>query len=236
VELGFVLDSWVGRYHGRSHISGPGVNRDLALRGYYINFDWTFDTTGYLGVNQSVILDRVRQYTVPGAIVLMHIGEGSTDPQALPSIIATLRGMGYGFTAPYLTVTGGLIRSKYHSLGAQNSVLGVPRTAAMAADTFGGVQWFQYGRIYVYARYIFEVHGAILDRYVGLGTVNSFLGFPLTDETTTPDRIERFNHFQGGSIYRTPTTSAHEVHGAIRDKWAALAWNEASSVTPPVTS
>jgi len=52
---------------------------------YYINFDWTFDTSGYRGASTSIILDRVRRYTVPGAIVLMHPGAGSTDPQALPS-------------------------------------------------------------------------------------------------------------------------------------------------------
>ena len=42
------------------------LNRDLALRHYYINFDWTYDTTGYRGASQSTILSRVKQYTVPG--------------------------------------------------------------------------------------------------------------------------------------------------------------------------
>jgi uncharacterized protein with LGFP repeats len=45
---------------------------------------------------------------------------------------------------------------------------------------------------------------------------------PLTDESPTPDGIGRFNHFQGGSIYWTPGIGAHEVHGAIRDKWASM--------------
>src|SRR5919199_153072 len=47
---------------------------------------------------------------------------------------------------------------------------------------------------------------------------------PLTDETGTPDGVGRFNHFAGGSIYWTPETGAHEVHGAIRDKWANMGW------------
>jgi hypothetical protein len=38
------------------------------------------------------------------------------------------------------------------------------------------------------------------------------------------DGSGRFNHFQGGSIYWAPTTGAHVVHGAIREKWAALGW------------
>ena len=57
-----------------------------------------------------------------------------------------------------------------------------------------------------------------------MGWERSFLGYPLTDESPTPDGIGRFNHFQGGSIYWTPTTRAHEVHGTIRDKWASMGW------------
>jgi hypothetical protein len=57
---------------------------------------------------------------------------------------------------------------------------------------------------------------------LALGGATSFLGEPLTDELTTPDGVGRFNHFQGGSVYWTPTTGAHEVHGAIAAKWASL--------------
>lgn len=59
-----------------------------------------------------------------------------------------------------------------------------------------------------------------------MGWQQSFLGFPVTDETSTPDGSGRFNHFQGGSLYWTPSTGAHEVHGAIRDKWASLGWEQ----------
>src|SRR5674536_173883 len=69
-----------------------------------------------------------------------------------------------------------------------------------------------------------EVHGLIAAHYAELGGPTSLLGFPLTDETATPDGTGRFNHFTGGSIYWTPATGAHEVHGAIREKWAALGW------------
>ena len=36
----------------------------------------------------------------------------------------------------------------------------------------------------------------------------------------------RFNHFQGGSVYWTPWTGGHEVHGSIRDHWAGLGWEQ----------
>jgi hypothetical protein len=67
-----------------------------------------------------------------------------------------------------------------------------------------------------------------------VGLSSGFLGHPITDETVTPDGIGRYNHFQNGSIYWSPTTDAHEVHGAIRGLWASLGW-EKSSLGYPVS-
>ena len=47
---------------------------------------------------------------------------------------------------------------------------------------------------------VFEVHGLIRARYLALGAEASILGYPVTDETGTPDGIGRYNHFQAGSI------------------------------------
>jgi len=73
---------------------------------------------------------------------------------------------------------------------------------------------------------------AISDKYNSLGT--GFLGAPTGPETSTPDSVGRFQHYQFGSIYWTPQTGAHEVHGAIRDKWATLGW-ERSFLGYPTT-
>ncbi|MGH8480755.1 MAG: LGFP repeat-containing protein, partial [Gammaproteobacteria bacterium] len=73
-----------------------------------------------------------------------------------------------------------------------------------------------------------EVHGDILTRYGQLG--GSAWGYPTTDETGTPDKRGRFNHFRnvanGGelSIYWTPETGAREVFGLIRNGWSKLGW------------
>lgn len=79
-----------------------------------------------------------------------------------------------------------------------------------------------------------EVHGAIRTKWEQLGGEHSFLGFPVTDELGTPDGVGRFNHFEGGSIYWTPQTGAHEVHGAIRDLWAHHGW-ERSGLRYPIS-
>ena len=67
--------------------------------------------------------------------------------------------------------------------------------------------------------------------YVAEARSDYGLGYPVTDESGTPDHVGRFNHFEGGSIYWTPQTGAHEVHGAIRALWASLGW-ERSGLPP----
>lgn len=81
----------------------------------------------------------------------------------------------------------------------------------------------------------FEVHGAIRDKYLALGAEASVLGYPRTDETGTPDGVGRFNHFQGGSIYWTPGTSAHEVHGLIRGLWSSHGWETNPQLGYPIS-
>jgi hypothetical protein len=71
---------------------------------------------------------------------------------------------------------------------------------------------------------VHEVHGAILAKYEHLAGTGGILGFPTTDQTATRDGNGQFNHFQHGSIYWHPSVGAFEVHGPIRDKWAALGW------------
>src|SRR3954470_19281088 len=71
-------------------------------------------------------------------------------------------------------------------------------------------------------------------KYQQLGGPGGFLGNPASSENTTPDGVGRYRHFQGGSIYWTPATGAHEVHGEIRNKWSSLGW-ERSSLGYPFT-
>jgi uncharacterized protein with LGFP repeats len=66
-----------------------------------------------------------------------------------------------------------------------------------------------------------EIHGDIRLHHVGK---QALLGYPTTDETGCPDGVGRFNHFEFGSIYWTPSNKAWEVHGAIRDLWAKHGW------------
>jgi hypothetical protein len=129
------------------------------------------------------------------------------------------------------------IKAKYSQLGSASGFLGAPLNSDVQAspDGVGFYMHYQGGSIYWSPSVgAFSVHGAIRDKWASLGWERSFLGYPLTDETGTPDGVGRYNHFQGGSVYWTSSTGAHEVHGANRDKWASLGW-ERSFLGYPLT-
>lgn len=130
----------------------------------------------------------------------------------------------------------GLIRARWASLAWERGFLGYPLTdESTTPDGIGRYNHFQGGSIYWSpATGAWEVHGSIRGKYAALGWEKSFLKYPLTNETTTPDGIGRFNHFQGGSIYWSPSTGAWEVHGNIRAHWASLGW-ERSALGYPIS-
>ena len=91
-------------------------------------------------------------------------------------------------------------------------------------DRVGRFNHFQYGSIcWTPTTGAQSIQGAIKDKWAQDQWETGFLGYPLTDERTTPDGTGRYNHLQGGSRY-TPTAGAHSVQGAIRDSWAAQGW------------
>lgn len=133
----------------------------------------------------------------------------------------------------------GAIRHRWASMGWERSFLGYPRTdetVGREPKKEGRFNHFQGGSIYWHPQSgAFEIHGAILGKYRELGAEASMLGYPTTNETATPDAVGRFNHFQRGSIYWTPSTWAHEVHGLIRNHWAQHGWERNPQLGYPLT-
>jgi uncharacterized protein with LGFP repeats len=136
----------------------------------------------------------------------------------------------------------GLIREKWAELGWENSFLGFPiRDENDAGAGRGRISRFEGGVIlWSPTTGAHELHGAIRARWEkppsGLD-----LGFPLTDELATPDTVGRYNHFEKGSIYWTPTTGAFEVTSPVKEAWASAGWErgplgypvaKASEMTP----
>ena len=136
--------------------------------------------------------------------------------------------IGFGFSANAQYEVKGAIRDKWLTLGGEKGFLGAPLTnETTTPDKIGRFNHFQGGSIYWTPNTeAHEVHGYIKDKWASLGWERGFLGYPLTDETKTPDGVGRFNHFQNGSIYWTPTTNARAVHKQIRDEWARRGWEK----------
>ncbi|HOW97925.1 MAG TPA: hypothetical protein P5567_07425 [Kiritimatiellia bacterium] len=117
---------------------------------------------------------------------------------------------------------------KWRELGGADGFLGGAQTEERACpDGRGHYIHFAGGSIYWTPETgAHAIYGAIREKWASLGWETcAFLGYPITDETGTPDGVGRFNHFEkGGSIYWTPETGAFEVHGPIRERWQALGW------------
>ncbi|MBO0730097.1 MAG: twin-arginine translocation signal domain-containing protein [Acidimicrobiaceae bacterium] len=138
----------------------------------------------------------------------------------------------------------GWIRAKWASLGWERSVVGYPVTDETGSpDGIGRYNRFSklnsagrvvdVGSIYWTPELgAWSIHGLIREKWGSLGFETGLLGYPVTDETGSPDGIGRFNHFaklnsagqvvDEGSIYWTPLHGAWSIHGLIEVKWAFL--------------
>lgn len=94
------------------------------------------------------------------------------------------------------------------------------------SDQDRGSIWYQYRQ---------SNTSAIRGLYDQVGGLGSFLGFPVTGEYQCPDGVGWYVQFSdNGSIYYSPQTGTHTVHGAIRNLWASFGW-ERSFLGYPTT-
>ena len=127
-------------------------------------------------------------------------------------------------------VVHGAVLARYLAFGGPSGVLGFP-TSDETGTPDGVARYNTFDGTGGSALYwtpqsgAFEMQGAIYAKWVAMGGEGGLLGYPVTDETGTPDGVGRYNHFSNdASIYWTPTTGAWSVHGAIRDAWSAMGW------------
>lgn len=123
----------------------------------------------------------------------------------------------------------GAIRDKWAALEWERGPLGYPtESETTASDGVSKYNNFQkHGTIYWSPAHGAQaVMGRIYDKWADYQYDARSLGKPVTSETVTPDGIGRFNVFEGGSVYWSAATDAHSVNGAIRDRYAALGWEQ----------
>ncbi|WP_448625471.1 PQQ-dependent sugar dehydrogenase [Geodermatophilus sp. URMC 64] len=162
----------------------------------------------------------------------VKLGEPLTDERTTPDGVGRYNHFALQNASVYWSPSTGAhavygdIATLWKAMGFERSPHGYPKTDELSTPNGRGrYNTFQNGGIYwlpgLGAR---SVHGAIYQEWGALRWESGILGFPTTSETRTPDGLGRFNHFEGGSVYWTARTGAHEVHGAIRTRWSQLGW------------
>lgn len=116
------------------------------------------------------------------------------------------------------------INAKYESLGGSAGFLG-PAQSQLVTDSSNGGFYITYkngGLIYwTSATGAHVVYGAIYQEWIHGGGIKD-IGYPITDELSTPDGVCRYNNFHNGrAIYWTPADGAHLIYGDIYKKWIA---------------
>lgn len=121
----------------------------------------------------------------------------------------------------------GAIKAEWVSRGSERG-LGYPMTDEVCGLRDGGCAQHFSNSSSVYYSAVSGAHaltGAIRDKYASLGWQNGTLAYPTVDAAgPLPTGGGFAQHFQGGSIYYTGATGAHEVWGGIRVEWAATGW------------
>jgi uncharacterized protein with LGFP repeats len=242
---GALLDKWASLGYENSYLGFPTTDEGMTPNGIgrYNFFSlhgavyWT-GPTGSWSIHGS-ILDKWASLGYENS----YLGFPMTDEGTTPNKIGrynyfSLRGAVY-WTGPSGAWTiRGAILDKWAKLGYETSALGFPVTdEGTTPNKIGRYNYFSnHGAIYwTGPTGAWSIHGAILDKWATLGWETGFLGFPTTDEGTTPNKIGRYNYFSNhGAIYWTAPTGASSIHGAILAKWASLGW-ETSVVGFPVT-
>lgn len=160
-------------------------------------------------------------------------GNPTTGVQNTPNLPGQYVHFANGCSIYYSDATGahaiyGDIRNRWSQLGWENWC-GFPTTDESPANG-GRYNHFQNGCSIYWSPNTgsHNIAGADRSKWASLGWEN-WCGFPINNESPTPNKPGYFIHFQNGcSIYYSGATGSHEVHGSIRNQWASLGWENGS--------
>jgi SpoIID/LytB domain protein len=224
---------------GDTGLLGPAVGPESdAVGGRYRSYQrgaiyWSA-ATGAAEVHGAV-LDKYAQLHWEWGLLGFPATDELGTPDGVGRFNAFQRGSVYWTPRTGAAEVHGALRDAWGSLGWERGVLGYPVGDEGGLSDGGRLSPFERGSmLWSPASGAHELHGAIGQRWRQLGAERSVLRYPVTDETVTPDGAGRYNHFQSGSVYWSPTTGAHEVYGAIRQRWADSGW-EAGRLGYPTT-
>jgi uncharacterized protein with LGFP repeats len=117
----------------------------------------------------------------------------------------------------------GPVRDLWASTGYERGPLGYP-TSDVTATVDGQGRYATFQKGYIYSSATSGTHmvlAPLKDLWASTGYEHGPLGYPMMDTAPTGDRVGRYEHFQKGSIFWSPTTNAHSLLGAFRTTWAS---------------
>lgn len=227
---GAILENYLAQ--GGPQAQGPPTTDELATAdgvGRYNNFVygatyWTMQYGAHM-VNGDIYLKWGQLGREQGALGYPRSSEGNTNKAGgrishfqYGSIIWS---WGTGSHA-----VNGAIATKYVAMNGDWGVLGFPLTDELPTTRPGGrYNEFEGGTIvWSPGTGAQVVMGAIRTKWGEYGGDWGPLGFPTSSESPTPRVFGRFNTFQVGAIYWSPSSGAHAIYGAIHTRWAQLGW------------
>ncbi len=114
------------------------------------------------------------------------------------------------------------IYSRWLALGGTPGFLGSPLNDTTGTARGGAYNLFQGGAVYAFPgrNEAHAVRGAIRQLWGALGAEYSTFGYPTTDEVATGGRPGAVNLFEGGAVYWSAQTGAHDIWGPIQQAWS----------------
>lgn len=210
-----------------AHLSGDGkVSFDLK------STDWVLRKGHTLGVGVGAVSTRGWSWVITPTKKPIRVVSGSLTvaTQSTDGDKAT-----QGDPSPYLAAyvkgyTGVQATPMDATFSLRDNELGAPQADRFCGLIRGGC-YQHFGGASLYSSPATGQHlvrGAIRDRYAGLGWERSGLGYPTSEETCGLRDSGCVQRFEGGLMYWSPSTGANPVFGAIRDRYAAMGWENSA--------
>jgi LGFP repeat len=92
--------------------------------------------------------------------------------------------------------------------------------------------WVYYNPI---EKQCFAIWGDIQKKWAAEGYENGWMGYPIGNHLSTPNKEGAYVHFENGSIYFSPNTGTQIVKGDIKKYWANLGWENSPDLGFPTT-
>lgn len=188
------------------------------------------------------IRDKYNQTNGPNGFLSFPKSNELTNPNNTGKRSEFLGGNIYWSTATDAHPVAHDFLTTWGQYGYEGGFLKYPTTdeIPLGIGVDGRRQEFQGGYLYFdFPSGTHNVQGAILDKYKAMGGPGSYLGFPTSDETVTPDGKGRYNYFQNGAIYWSSATGAYPITGDILRQWSSAGFEKSSfgyPIADPVAS